>query len=500
MRLFRFFPISRATFWRIVQLLVVAVLAYMPLFWLLGSHPVQQWDEARTGLNGLNILRNQEWLVMRDGEHLPDLWNCKPPLWPWLLALSFKLLGPNELGLRIPAALAALATTVVVFQAGRRWIGSWEGGLLATLILLTSAGYVQEHVTRTGDFDALLTLWTTLGALSWLRYLTAGRNRHAWLTGLFFFLAAFTKGVAGLLFGPGLLLATFALHQGQRLRRPAPWLAVLGLLAGMATWYAVREYAAPGYLQAVWEYELGGPALSQVEGHHTEVYWYLTNLMEAKFTFWLVPALLAGLLGWRLPAGTKSWYLARFAVCLAGSFMLVLAFTQTRLPWYDAPMYPLLALLTASGLVHMARAVAAAHQLRPGMAARLWVLAAVVALPYWAQCRTLSRFYAKRYDAPSLRFGNHLRHQAQSRPELQEYYLGIDGTFNDSPGFYRTAMEMQARHWITPVPPWKIQETAAGRVVVVCGARTRRVWEKWYRTRLLLQSDSCVTLRLEARR
>ncbi|OGX81747.1 hypothetical protein BEN48_05820 [Hymenobacter glacialis] len=305
--------------------------AYMPLFWLLGSHPVQQWDEARTGLNGLNILRNHEWLVMRDGLQLPDLWNCKPPLWPWLLAVSFKLLGPTELGLRLPAALAALATALVVYQAGRRWLGSWEGGLLAALILLTSAGYVQEHVTRTGDFDALLTLWTTLGALTWLRYLAEGRSRHAWQAGLFFFLAAFTKGVAGLLFGPGLLLATFALGQGQRLRRVAPWLAVLGLLAGMAAWYAVREHAAPGYLQAVWEFELGGPALNQLEGHTTEVYWYLTSLMEVKFMFWLVPALLAGLLGWQLPAGSPGRLLARFVVCVVGSLMVVLAFTQTRL-------------------------------------------------------------------------------------------------------------------------------------------------------------------------
>ena len=196
--------------------------------------------------------------------------------------------------------------------------GQLEGGLLAALILLTSAGYVQEHVARTGDFDALLTLWTTLGALTWLRYLAEGRSRHAWQAGLFFFLAAFTKGVAGLLFGPGLLLATFALGQGQRLRRPAPWLAVLGLLAGMAVWYAVREHAAPGYLQAVWAFELGGPALNQLEGHTTEVYWYLTSLMEVKFVFWLVPALLAGLLGWQLPAGSPGRLLARFVGLRSG--------------------------------------------------------------------------------------------------------------------------------------------------------------------------------------
>ena len=478
----------------------MVALAYLPLFWLLTSHPVQQWDEARTGLNGLNILRNHEWLVLRDGEQLPDLWNCKPPLWPWLLALSFKLLGPTELGLRLPAALAALATTLVVYRAGRRWLGSWEGGLLAALILLTSAGYVQLHVTRTGDYDALLTLWTTLGALTWLRYLADGRSRHAWLTGLFFLLAAFTKGVAGLLFGPGLLLATFALGQGQRLRRPAPWLAVLGLLGGMAVWYAVREHAAPGYLQAVWAYEIGGPALNQLEGHNTEVYWYLANVVEGKFTFWLVPALLGGLLGWRLPPGSPGRSLARFVVCVAGTLMLLLAFTQTRLPWYDAPMYPLLALLAAAGLLQMARAVAAQQHWRPGPAARLGALVLVAALPYWAQCRALARLYDGRYAVASLRLGNHLRHQAQAEPGWRDYYYGEDGQFNDSPKFYLAAVELQAGHRIGRVPPWETQKTPVGQLVVVCGATTRRAWEKWYRTAVVLQTDSCVTLRLEARK
>lgn len=490
----------RHRYWWLAGLLVV-FLAYMPLFWLLTSHPVQQWDEARTGLNGLNILRNHEWLVLRDADQLPDLWNCKPPLWPWLLALSFKLVGPTELGLRLPAALAALATVLVVYSTGRRWLGGWEGGLLAALILLTSGGYISLHVTRSGDFDTLLVLWTTLGTLAWLRYLADGHSRYAWRAGLFFFLAAFTKGIAGLLFGPGLLLATFAVGQGQRLRRPAPWLAIAALLAGMATWYAVREHAQPGYLAAVWAYEIGGPAASQLEGHRTELYYYLAHFIEAKFMFWMVAALLGGLLGWQLPAGTPGWYLARLVVCVAGSFMVVLAITQTKLPWYDAPMYPLLALLAAGGLLQMGRAVMAAQQWhQPSWAARLGVLALVGALPYWAQCRAIVRIYDARYAVPALRLGAHLRHQHQEAPGLRGYYLGLDSTFNDAPMFYWMAAELQTGHYIQRVLPKQLPETSAGRVVVVCGAATRRLWEKQYQTTLLLQTDSCVTLRLDARR
>jgi 4-amino-4-deoxy-L-arabinose transferase-like glycosyltransferase len=497
--LLRIFTFFRQGHW-LRNSLVLLVLAYMPLFWLLDSHPVQIWDEARTGLNGLNILRNHEWLVMRDAAQHPDLWNCKPPLWPWLLALSFKLVGPTELGLRLPAALAGLATTVVVYRAGRRWLGSWEGGLLAALILLTSSGYVGYHVTRSGDFDALLTLWTTLGTLSWLRYLTEGRSREAWLTGLFFFLAAFTKGVAGLLFGPGLLVATLALGQAQRLRRPAPWLAILLLLAGMGTWYGVRELAEPGYWQAVWQYELGGPAGSQLEGHLTEPYYYLGLLIEYKFVFWLVPALLGGLVGWNLPAGSPGRALARLVVCVAGSFMLVLAATQTRLPWYDAPMYPLLALLAASGLLQAGQAVASQQHWRVGPAARLGGMLLLVCLPYWAQCRHLVRTYDARYRLAAPRLGPHLRHQALDMPELREYHHAGNYDDGDVQSFYLLAAEIAHQHYITRIPAGEVPNADAGRMVVVCGARPRRLWESRYRTHVVLQTDSCVTLQLEGPR
>ncbi|MBO2010454.1 ArnT family glycosyltransferase [Hymenobacter negativus] len=489
----------RRSHWLRSGLLLLA-LAYMPLFWLLTSHPVQVWDEARTGLNGLNILRNNEWLVMRDAAQQPDLWNCKPPLWPWLLALSFKLLGPTELGLRLPSALAGLATALVVYRAGRRWLGSWEGGLLAAIILLTSSGYVGYHVTRSGDFDALLTLWTTLGTLNWLRYLTEGRNREAWLAGLFFFLAAFTKGVAGLLFGPGLLVATLALGQGQRLRRPAPWLAILLLLAGMGTWYGVREFAEPGYWQAVWQYELGGPAGSQLEGHFTEPYYYLGILIESKFVFWLVPALLGGLVGWNMPAGSRGWALARLAVCVAGTFMLVLAATQNRLPWYDAPMYPLLALLAALGLQQAGQAVASQQHWHLGPTTRLGGMLLLVCLPYWAQCRYLVRIYDARYQLATTRVGPHLHHQLREKPEIYDYYYANNSDNGDVQSFYLLATEMANGHYIQQVAPGEVPDADIGRMVVVCGARPRQLWESRYRTRLVLQTDSCVTLQLEGRR
>jgi hypothetical protein len=125
-------------------------------------------------------------------------------------------------------------------------------------------------------------------------------------------------------------------------------------------------------------------------------------------------------------------------------------------------------------------------------------LAALVALPYWAQCRALARIYDGRYAVASLRVGNHLRRQAREQPDLRSYYVGEDGTFNDSPLFYHTAMTMAADHQITRVPPWEVTRTPVGQLVVLCGARTRRQWEKHFQTSVVLETDSCVTLRLDA--
>ena len=484
---------------RTARLLLVLGVAALPLFWLLGRLPAQQWDEARTGLNALEILSSGNWLVLtHEGE--PDLWNGKPPLAPWLMALSFKLLGPTEVALRLPSALAALATVLLVYAAGSRWLSSWRAGLLAALVLLTTQGYVTLHVTRTGDFDALLTLWTTLGTLSWLAYLATGRTRHAWGTGVAFALAVLTKGIAGLLFGPGILLATLLTGQTRRLRQFAPWGAFLLIMSVGVTWYTVRELAAPGYLAGVWQYEVGGPASEALEGHGQPLYWYVSRLAEVKFQAWLIAALGGATLGWWLPRRSRGWWFGRVLSTVTALFFVVISLVKTQLDWYDAPAYPLLALLAAAGLVWTGRAVAAYYQRRPSATARLAAVLLVAALPYWVQLLLTRRSSDLTFRNSSLLYGRHLRAQAQRLPHLREYLLGDNGLFNDSPSFYMAAIRAQHGHRIIRVPPWEVGWATPPRIVTTCGLKAQQPWLQYYQTRILFRTDSCVTFRLEARR
>ncbi|MCC2545873.1 glycosyltransferase family 39 protein [Hymenobacter sp. BT175] len=481
---------------RWLPLALLLLFSYLPLFWLLGGLPVQQWDEARTGLNGLNIWTYNDWIVLRHIEK-PDLWNSKPPLWPWLLAFSFKALGATELGLRLPAAVAGLATVLLVYRAGSRWLGGPWAGFVAGMVLLTSQGYVHYHVTRSGDFDALLTLWTTAGALNWLAYLRTGRQRWAWAAGGAFALALLTKGIAGLLFAPGLLLATYLTHSARRLRRASPWLAIsLVVLVGVI-WYSGRELAAPGYLlNGVWKYEVAGPATEQMEGHYHPFGWYISEMSKQKFAIWLLAALLGGLLGRWLPAGSRNWWLVRYVGTVALTFLLVISIVQTKLSWYDAPVYPLLALLAAAGLGWVGKALESHLQAPLTRGIRIAGILLLVALPYVAQLQHIRDMDTHRLERPQLQYGRHLREQVRQMPHVQQYILATDGSFNDSPAFYAAAARFQYGHEVTRADVWSMNKGRPGLIVMACGAKAYRPWMKHFTTEILVRSDSCLTFML----
>jgi 4-amino-4-deoxy-L-arabinose transferase-like glycosyltransferase len=80
---------------------------------------MQVWDEIRLANNTIEMVDTGNLLVTRyDGK--PEVWNTKPPLQIWLEALSVKVLGIQSLAFRLPSALAALATVLLLFRFARR--------------------------------------------------------------------------------------------------------------------------------------------------------------------------------------------------------------------------------------------------------------------------------------------------------------------------------------------------------------------------------------------
>ena len=330
----------------IIKALLFLVVAYIPFFLHLGYLPVRVWDEARLIANTLEMARNGNFLVPHfDG--YPDMWNTKPPLMIWFQLLFLKLIGNEEIAYRLPSAIAGFSTALIVLLLFVKYIKNFWFGFIAVLILITANGFVGEHVARTGDYDALLTFFTSLYALSFFLFVESGKQKflHLFFAGLV--LAVLTKSVQGLLFLPALaiyLLITKNLLKSLKNK----WLYIDFLIASLiiAGYYILRESVNPGYFDAVISNELSGRYIDTTENHRHGMLYYVDLLYNQQFGVWLLFVPMGILTGLFLKKGIVK-RLVIYSTSLVVFYLLVISLAGTKLAWYDAPLYPFLAILAA---------------------------------------------------------------------------------------------------------------------------------------------------------
>ncbi len=326
--------------------LLVAVLVCLPLFLFLGYLPIRLYDESRLAFNAMEMAESGNWLVTTF-EHQPDLWGTKPPLMIWLQAVSIKFLGLTEWAIRLPAALAATATCLVLFLFSRRMLHTNAIGALAALVLVGIQGYVTIHGARTGDYDVLLVLFVALASLAWFAWTENGEKRNLCIFFAALALAALTKGVAALLFLPGVGLYT--IFRGKLLallKTPAFYMGAVFFVLVIGGYYWLREQALPGYWQAIYENELGGRFFKTVEEHRHGFGYYFEAMVRHKFTFG-VPVVLLSLVLIKWVSNPLHRRLIAYLALVSVLFLLVISTSKTKLEWYDMPVYPLLALRVA---------------------------------------------------------------------------------------------------------------------------------------------------------
>jgi len=106
------------------------------------------------------------------------MWNTKPPLLIWVQVFLMRILGVNELAVRLPSAFAAFFTCIVLLIFFRRHLKNFWFGFISILVLVTSYGYIDLHASRTGDYDALLTLFTKLSGLFFFAFCATKNYKH----------------------------------------------------------------------------------------------------------------------------------------------------------------------------------------------------------------------------------------------------------------------------------------------------------------------------------
>ena len=197
-------------------------------------------DEPRFAALARDMALSHEWLFPRVGG---DLYQDKPPLYFWLLAICYSLFGSVKASFLIPSFLAAGGTLFLIYDFGRRTV-SREAGLAAALITVCTLQFV--FVVRGAQIDGDVVFphhasrcthccATCCSGPSWRWYFIGG-----FAAGL----GIFTKGVG---FLPVLLLIPFFSMRALRWKGlPAIdagslgwrwWLAPLAMLLAVSLWF-----------------------------------------------------------------------------------------------------------------------------------------------------------------------------------------------------------------------------------------------------------------------
>lgn len=329
-------------YWLVLLLVIISI----PIFSHLDELPLQLWDESRLAMSAYEMSQSGNLLIptfLRS----PDMWSLKPPFMIWCMALSVKAFGVNELALRLPAALAAVATCLLLFFFINRVTKTPRHAFLSCLVLVTSLGYVRLHGIRTADYDSMLALFTTAYFVMYYLYLSTDRSKYLYYCFIALLFATMTKGIAALLLLPGLFVYTlYARKIKTVLTNKHFYIGTLMFLIPVFAYYFIREQYNPGYLKAVSENELFGRYTNVIEEHPGPWYFYLDFMYQFTFRYWLIPLGASVILVFF--ANDKEKPLLYYTGITAFLFMAVISASKTKLLWYDVPIYPLLAIVVGA--------------------------------------------------------------------------------------------------------------------------------------------------------
>jgi len=423
---------------------IALVIISFPLVYKIKYRPIQMWDESRNAVNAIEMLKSENYLV-RTFKNKYDSWETKPPLLIWLQVASMKVFGYNVFAIRFPSMVAALLSCFVIILFFNYFLKDPVPGFVSAFILVTSEGFTGAHVSRTGDHDALLVLFSLLISLTAFIYFQSAdqykREKYILFFWMLLTLAFFTKSSASLIILPGLL--AYSLRE----KKLIPALKSKWFYGGLAifsisvfSYYFLHERATPGYIRDVWQNEFF-PRASNTATHYQyeegHWYYYLQNLATHRFFPWIYLMIISIIVLSRFRAKTSE---KKFVNCLlinAFCFLIVIS-AVTKNEWYDAPIIPMLSMVTGISIVFGVRQVNVLFGKNRWI--KIPVVLIVLALSYACYSKTISSIAWDNSNEDNC-FGQYLKN-TDELDKSSTYVLYHTG-FDQSPLFYVEALSLQ---------------------------------------------------------
>ena len=328
-------------------LLVLGLVLFLPG---LGRHDLWNPDEPRTAEVAREMVETANYLVPQlNGEfHLEE-----QPLHFWAISSMSLLLGRlDETAVRLPSALAAIASSLLVFSIGTR-LFSKRVAWLAALVFMSSYKVLWQG--RAGQVGMLLTLWTTLAIYAWIRGTLEDRPRLFMLFFLAIGLATLTRGLEGLL-PPALAVVLFLsiTGRGRELRRLCLGPGLLLWLAATLAWLlpAVAIVGRADFANLLITEPLQPFFATGSSASHqalSKPWHYYLGTVAADFLPWSLLFPTAAAIAWSRARGeARHWML--FLLTWASVTVLLFSLSPVKRSVNVLTMFPALALLVGFGL------------------------------------------------------------------------------------------------------------------------------------------------------
>jgi len=442
------------------------LLLYFTLFHHIGRQPIRTWDESLFACRALYMAENNSYMsnfIVLD-EELLDHRNTKLPFTTWIQAASFKIFGLGEKALRIPIGLILLLSFFYSIYFSKREFQEPFYGILMSIILLTSIGFMRDHMARFGDHDVPFAAYSFLSVIFFYLYIENDKLKDLALFTFFSIAALLTKNLLSLAIIPGYIFyALYKKKLGVLLTQSSTYVAAFSLVASFTATVLFFENAFPGFFWRMWDYELFGRYQNTIDGH-SGGFFYFFELLFSKHHFpWFVFV-------WTIPFiflnKQNSKRMKDFSICILFCFLsyfIIVSLSSTKTAWYFAPLYMMNAYLMAMGMLSfytMMLRLVEKNQLFKYSA--ISVLALTISFAFYNIMNKIT--YNPESFEKHEQYGLFLKQLEKDKPEIKSISI-LDNKFGANPVFYSQMYNVE-KNYKTVYKRYGNVET--GEVVLVC--------------------------------
>lgn len=325
--------------------IVSAISSLLIIFWGLGAVSLTSLNEGRRALAIKEMFESGNWLLPTlNGE----LYLTKPPFLYWISLCFSGLVGTvNEWTLRLPSALAALATLWMIYRYTFKKFGAWPA-LFSAQILMANLGFAM--LARRVEIEMLLTALCVGALLSALKYMEEP-TRRVWIYLSYFLLAlaVLTKGPVALLFVTLPLIVAAIWTKDAFIKQiltsfkgwfvffvvALSWYLVVSLQLGFDIWATIAKRDMLEKMQAE---EVAKPLLSYLG-------WIVVDFLFLAGLLLVRPLRL-----FKSLMGRRDWMVLLMAIAVP---LLVFSLFSNKHAKYLLPIYPLISIVLGVQLARL---------------------------------------------------------------------------------------------------------------------------------------------------